>query len=85
MVLFNDVAGGQEGLWSQLDWEVAGPWTNCSSCLRINLVENLRSFCLLIAACTVRACVCMHRLCMNFIMLQLQGLIFRLEGENSSF
>lgn len=38
----------------------AGPWTNCSSCLRTNFMENLRSLfaCLLIAACTVWASVC---------------------------
>lgn len=38
----------------------AGPWTNCSSCLRTNLMENLRSLfvCLLTAACTVWTSVC---------------------------
>lgn len=47
-MVFSDAAGGQEGLRSQLAQEAAEPWANGLSHLRTNLVENLRSFYLLV-------------------------------------
>lgn len=89
-MVVSDVSGGQEGLRSQLAQEVAGPWANGLSCLRTNLVENLRCFYLLITCCMhclgLCVSVCVHApSAYELHNIELVRGFFRLERENFSF